>query len=188
MQRAQRRDVREKERREREEQRRRERALKFQGMNIYIKNLADSVTDEVLRSAFNDFGTITSAKVMFNNQGSSRGFGFVCYSSQDEANKAIAEMQGKTLCGKQIAVSIAQPKKIRGDFMQRRHGSDGSYNNGGRYNNRYNHHHHHHNSHHHNRRGGGGGRNGREVGITMVEASAVVGICTHTTCTIRRVP
>ena len=149
--------MREKERREREEQRRRERALKFQGMNIYIKNLADSVTDEVLRSAFNDFGTITSAKVMFNNQGASRGVGFVCYSSQDEANKAIAEMQGKTLCGKQIAVSIAQLKKFGTSCSGG--GSDGSYNNGGRYNNDITtttttH------PHHHNGRRRGGGRNG----------------------------
>ena len=155
VQRAQRREVRERERREREEQRRYNRAQKFQGLNIYIKNLADSVTDDVLRRAFDEFGTITSAKVMFTTQGTSRGFGFVCYSSHDEANKAISEMQGKNLDGKPIAVSIAQPKKTRGDFMRRRHGTDNGYMGGGGRYHRFNNNHH---NHHHSGRGGRGGR------------------------------
>ena len=126
VQRAQRREDREKEKREKEDLRRQERARKFQGMNIYIKNLGENVTDDVLRTEFDKYGTITSAKVMYSKDGKSRGFGFVCFSSQDEANKAIAEMQGKTIDMKPINVSIAQPKKVRGDYMQKRYGSSNS--------------------------------------------------------------
>ena len=87
VQRAQRREDREKEKRDKEDLRRQERAKKFQGMNIYIKNLGDHVSDEMLRTEFDQYGTITSAKVMYSKEGKSRGFGFVCFSSQDEANK-----------------------------------------------------------------------------------------------------
>jgi polyadenylate-binding protein len=125
VQRAQRREDREKEKREKEDLRRQERAKKFQGMNIYIKNLGENVTDDILRTEFDQYGTITSAKVMYSKEGKTRGFGFVCFSSQDEANKAIAEMQGKTIDDLKINVSIAQPKKIRGDFMQKRYSGDG---------------------------------------------------------------
>ena len=65
VQQAQRREDREKDRREKDTSRREERARKFQGMNIYIKNLDENVSDEVLRQEFDPFGTITSAKVMF---------------------------------------------------------------------------------------------------------------------------
>ena len=59
-----------------------------------MKNLVDDVDDEKLRSQFNAFGTITSARVMKDAHGRSRGFGFVCYSNPDEANNAIKEMNG----------------------------------------------------------------------------------------------
>ena len=66
VQRAQRREDREKEKREKEDLRRQERARKFQGMNIYIKNLDEKVSDDILRKEFDPFGTITSAKVMYS--------------------------------------------------------------------------------------------------------------------------
>jgi len=54
-----------------------EKVIKFQGLNLYIKNLDDAITDEVLKATFSPFGTITSARIMRNEDGSSKGFGFV---------------------------------------------------------------------------------------------------------------
>eukprot|EP00505_MAST-04D_sp_SCG-Rhode-Island_P004380 Stramenopile-MAST_4_protein_4380 len=108
--RAQRKADRERELRERDENRRIERLNKFQGRNLYIKNLADSVTDDLLRKTFHDLGAISSAKVMTDKSNKSRGFGFVCYATTEEADKAVREMNGKVLEGKPLYVSLAQPK------------------------------------------------------------------------------
>ena len=79
---------------------RQERIAKYQGMNLYIKNLVDEVDDEQLRAEFAPHGTITSAKVMKDTAGKSKGFGFVCYSSPEEATRAVTEMNGRMLLGK----------------------------------------------------------------------------------------
>ena len=65
---------------------RQEKIAKYQGMNLYIKNLSDSMDDDKLRSEFTAHGTITSAKVMKDTTGKSRGFGFVCYTSPEEVH------------------------------------------------------------------------------------------------------
>ena len=64
------------------------------GANIFVKNLVDDIDDEKLKSQCTDYGGITSARVMKDAHGRSRGFGFVCYSNPDEANNAIKEMNG----------------------------------------------------------------------------------------------
>lgn len=75
-----------------------ERMNKFQGVNVYVKNLDEGVTDDTMREAFAPYGTITSARVMVdNNSGQSKGFGFVCFTAPEEATKAITEMNGKML-------------------------------------------------------------------------------------------
>ncbi len=84
---------------------RQERIAKYQGMNLYIKNLVDEVDDEQLRAEFAPHGTITSAKVMKDTAGKSKGFGFVCYSSPEEATRAVTEMNGRMLLGKPMYVS-----------------------------------------------------------------------------------
>ncbi|KAK7259908.1 hypothetical protein RIF29_25523 [Crotalaria pallida] len=66
---------------------------KYQGANLYVKNLGDSVGDEKLRELFSDFGTITSYKlVMRDPHRISRGSGFVAFSTPEEANRALGEM------------------------------------------------------------------------------------------------
>jgi polyadenylate-binding protein len=75
-----------------------ERINRYQGVNLYIKNLEDGIDDERLRSEFSTYGTITSAKVMKDDKGNSKGFGFVCFSSPDEATKAVTEMNGIFFC------------------------------------------------------------------------------------------
>lgn len=95
------------------EEKRAERVQKYQGMNLYIKNLHDDVNDDILREEFTPFGSITSAKVMTDEKGKSKGFGFVCYTSHEEATRAVTEMNGKMLKGKPLYVALAQRKEVR---------------------------------------------------------------------------
>mmetsp|Transcript_21503 Transcript_21503/g.56050 ORF Transcript_21503/g.56050 Transcript_21503/m.56050 type:complete len:661 (-) Transcript_21503:121-2103(-) len=95
------------------EARKQENQLRYQGVNLYVKNLEDSVTDEQIRTRFAEFGQITSAKVMKDEKGTSRGFGFVCFSSQDEATKAVTEMNGQLMGSKPLYVALAQRKDER---------------------------------------------------------------------------
>ncbi|PSC67282.1 polyadenylate-binding 1 [Micractinium conductrix] len=90
-----------------------ERVAKYQGMNLYVKNLHDDIDDETLRTEFSQFGTITSAKVMVDSAGKRRGFGFVCYSSPEEATRAVTEMNGRMIKGKPIYVALAQRRDVR---------------------------------------------------------------------------
>jgi len=101
-----------------------ERINRYQGVNLYIKDLEDGIDDERLRSEFSTYGTITSAKVMKDDKGNSKGFGFVCFSSPDEATKAVTEMNGRILVTKPLYVALAQRKEERRaqlstQFMQR---------------------------------------------------------------------
>lgn len=101
-----------------------ERISRYQGVNLYIKNLEDGIDDERLRTEFSQFGTITSAKVMKDDKTNSKGFGFVCFSSPDEATKAVTEMNGRIIVTKPLYVALAQRKEERRaqlstQFMQR---------------------------------------------------------------------
>lgn len=89
-----------------------ERLNRYHGVNLYVKNLDDTIDDDRLRKEFHSFGTITSAKVMME-EGRSKGFGFVCFSDPEEATKAVTEMNGR-ICGtKPLYVALAQRKEER---------------------------------------------------------------------------
>ncbi|CCF56548.1 hypothetical protein KAFR_0B02500 [Kazachstania africana CBS 2517] len=90
-----------------------EKMAKYQGVNLFIKNLDDSIDDEKLKEEFAPFGTITSTKVMRTENGKSKGFGFVCFSSPEEATKAITEKNQQIVAGKPLYVAIAQRKEVR---------------------------------------------------------------------------
>lgn len=158
--RAQKKHEREEELKRQYEAARAEKQSKYQGVNLYIKNLDDDVDDDKLRDMFTPFGTITSAKVMRDTHpadspddedkekkdesdkedsedaepkddeekdeqdkvtikgekkilGKSKGFGFVCFSSPDEATKAVSEMNQKMFNGKPLYVALAQRKDVR---------------------------------------------------------------------------
>ncbi|NWR48580.1 EPAB protein, partial [Regulus satrapa] len=105
------------------EQMKQERVSRYQGVNLYVKNLDDGIDDERLRKEFSPYGTITSAKVMTEG-GRSKGFGFVCFSSPEEATKAVTEMNGRIVCTKPLYVALAQRKEERkailtNQYMQR---------------------------------------------------------------------
>jgi polyadenylate-binding protein len=99
--------------RSRFEQMKIERMSRFQGVNLYIKNLDDEIDDAALRKEFSPYGTITSAKVMLDESGRSRGFGFVCFSAPEEATKAVTEMNGRIIISKPLYVALAQRKEER---------------------------------------------------------------------------
>lgn len=111
--RAQKKAEREEELRKSYEQAKMEKLSKYQGVNLYIKNLEDDIDDDKLRGEFEPFGTITSCKVMRDERGTSKGFGFVCFSSPDEATKAVAEMNNKMIGSKPLYVSLAQRREVR---------------------------------------------------------------------------
>lgn len=96
-----------------------ERIAKFEGMNLYVKNLADEVEDEVLREHFDGCGTIVSCKVMKDAAGKSKGFGFVCFTSNDEAIRGVNERNGKMFKGKPLYVALAQRKDVRKQQQER---------------------------------------------------------------------
>ncbi|XP_073649128.1 polyadenylate-binding protein 1-like isoform X1 [Tursiops truncatus] len=121
--RAQKRVERQNELKRRFEQMKQDRLTRYQGVNLYVKNLDDSIDDEKLRKEFSPYGVITSAKVMTEG-GHSKGFGFVCFSSPEEATKAVTEMNGRIVGTKPLYVALAQRKEERkailtNQYMQR---------------------------------------------------------------------
>lgn len=80
-------------------------------MNIFISNLSFRINDEDLKQLFEEYGEISSAKVITDKYtGKSRGFGFVEMSNDDSAKKAIEELDKAEYDGKVISVSVARPK------------------------------------------------------------------------------
>ena len=90
-----------------------EKLAKYQGVNLFVKNLDDTIDSEKLEEEFKPFGTITSAKVMVDEAGKSKGFGFVCFTTPEEATKAITEMNTRMINGKPLYVALAQRKDVR---------------------------------------------------------------------------
>ena len=108
-------------------------------MNIYVGNLPFSTTEEELKQIFTEYGPVLSAKIIIDREtGRSKGFAFV-EMSDNNAQKAISELDEAELNGKNITVNEAKPKKenFGGNSSSR---GRGSYGGGG------------------GNRGGGGGR------------------------------
>ena len=96
------------------------------GKKIFVGNLAFSTTSAELESLFSEMGTCESATVVTDREtGRSRGFGFVEMSSASEAGKAISELNGRDVGGRQINVSEARDQ-------ERRRGGGGGGGGGGR--------------------------------------------------------
>lgn len=86
---------------------------RFAGRNLYVRNLDESVDDKKLLEIFTELGSISSAVVMRNANNTSRGFGFVCFSTAEEATTAVTSMNNKMVEGKPIYVALAQRKEAR---------------------------------------------------------------------------
>ena len=82
---------------------------------LYVGNLAFQTTSEELQSLFAQAGTVESASVVEDRMtGRSRGFAFVEMATQDEANAAIEQFNGKELGGRALKVNEAKPRENRG--------------------------------------------------------------------------
>lgn len=81
---------------------------------LYVGNLNFAVTQQDLLDFFMGAGTVLEATVVTDRStGNSRGFGFVTMSSENEAIKAIEELNGKSLLGQEIAVKLAMEREAR---------------------------------------------------------------------------
>jgi len=100
-------------------------------MKLYVGNLAYSVNDTTLRSLFEPFGSVESARVISDRDtGSSKGFGFVEMADAD-AQKAMGALNGREIDGRALRVNEARPQENRGG------GGRGGYGGGGGGRNRY---------------------------------------------------
>jgi len=86
------------------------------GRRLYVGNLPYSATQESLQAAFDSCGTVESATVITDRDtGQSKGFGFVEMSSDGEAQKAVQQLNGTDMDGREIKVNEARPKAPRGE-------------------------------------------------------------------------
>lgn len=96
------------------------------GKKLYVGNLGYDVNDDDLTQLFGQHGTVDSASVIMDRaSGRSKGFGFVEMSSDDEANAAMAALNGQQHSGREIKVNEAKPRNEGG-------GGRGGYGGGGR--------------------------------------------------------
>jgi RNA recognition motif-containing protein len=104
-------------------------------MNIYVGNLSRDVSEAELKEAFQAFGEVSSCNIIKDKfTGESRGFGFVEMPNKEEAEKAIAGMNGKDIKGRNITVNEARPRTDRprsGGGFGGRGGGRGGFGGGG---------------------------------------------------------
>jgi RNA recognition motif-containing protein len=86
------------------------------GRKLYVGNLPYSVTQQTLEETFSQCGTVDSVNVITDRDtGQSKGFGFIEMSNDSEAQKAIQELNGTSIDGREIKVNEAKPKAPRKD-------------------------------------------------------------------------
>jgi len=99
-------------------------------MNIFVANLNFKVDDGGLQSLFEEYGAVTSSKVIIDREtGKSKGFGFVEMPDYNNAMEAIEKLDGLDHLGKRIVVKKARPKKPSGQGNYQ----NNSYNNNSYY-------------------------------------------------------
>jgi RNA recognition motif-containing protein len=95
------------------------------GKRLYVGNLTYGTTDATLRQMFEAFGTVTSAQIIMDRDtGRSKGFGFVEMGNDQEAQAAVAALNGQQVDGRALTVNEARPKTEGG-------GGRGGYGGGG---------------------------------------------------------
>jgi cold-inducible RNA-binding protein len=105
---------------------------------LFVGNLSFQTTENDLQDAFAAFGTVTEANLMMDRMTNRpRGFGFVTMSTPEEAQKAIAGLNGKDMGGRALTVNVARPREERpaGGGGRREFGGgnrSGGYRGGGR--------------------------------------------------------
>jgi RNA recognition motif-containing protein len=97
-------------------------------VKLYVGNLSYETTEDELRSLFTQVGTVNEvALIKDRDTGSSKGFAFVTMNSQEEANKAIEQFNGKSLGNRELTVNIARPReeRPRGNYDSNKRGGGG---------------------------------------------------------------
>jgi len=109
------------------------------GVNLFVKNLDESLDDAGMKELFSPFGEISSISVKKDDNGKCKGFGFVCFSSPDDATKAVTEMHLKVVQGKPLYVGLAERREVRDERLRQRYsapmmggGKDGKDGKGGK--------------------------------------------------------
>lgn len=95
---------------------------------IYVGNISFDASEDDLRELFSTYGSVESAKIVTDAQtGRARGFGFVEMQSEEDAAKAIAELNGKAFMERTLNVSEARPQqpRERSGFQRERRGGFG---------------------------------------------------------------
>ena len=111
------------------------------GNKVFVGGLSWDATDDDLKELFGECGTVTDGVILQDREtGRSRGFGFVTFSSDEEAKAAIEKFHDFEFMGRNLSVNEARPREERGGGGYRGGGGGGGY------------------------RGGGGGRGGRGGG------------------------
>ncbi len=81
-------------------------------MNIYVGNLSFKVSENELEELFKEFGEVSSVKIITDKfSGRSKGFGFITIDNDDEAKKAIEELNGNPFKERDMVVNEARPKR-----------------------------------------------------------------------------
>ncbi|KAF4922716.1 Polyadenylate-binding protein, cytoplasmic and nuclear [Colletotrichum viniferum] len=101
-----------------------DRQSKFEEMkanftNVYVKNIANEVTDDEFRDLFAAFGDVTSSSLARDNEGKSRGFGFVNFTTHEAAAKAVEDLNNKDFRGQDLYVGRAQKKHEREEELRK---------------------------------------------------------------------
>ena len=90
-------------------------------MNIYVGNLDYNIKEAELDEIFAEYGEVVSVKIVMDREtGRTKGFGFVEMAVESEGNKAIEELDGAEVNGRNIKVNKARPKPERSERPQRR--------------------------------------------------------------------
>ena len=81
---------------------------------LYVGNLSYDVNNESLTDMFKEFGEVTEAVVIVDRDNNrSKGFGFVTFAKEEDATKAIKELDGKEMGGRNIKVNVSKPRESR---------------------------------------------------------------------------
>ena len=101
-----------------------DRQSKFEEMkanftNVYVKNINPEATDDEFRDLFEKYGDVTSSSLARDQEGKSRGFGFVNFTSHESASKAVDELNGKDFKGQDLYVGRAQKKHEREEELRK---------------------------------------------------------------------
>ena len=83
--------------------------------NLYVGNLPFSATEESVTALFSKYGSLKSVNLIRDRDtGQTKGFGFVEYTNQADAQKAVSELNGKDFNGRALKVNMARPKETGG--------------------------------------------------------------------------